>query len=50
MCDSLSVTAIIRSQANLALATGNVDRSTMLLELALEIEEHPLTHKKLSLN
>ena len=50
MCDSLSVTAIIRQQADRSLATGNVERATMLLELALEIEEHPLTHKKLSLN
>ena len=50
MSDTPSVTGIIRSQADKALATGNVERSAMLLELALAIDERPITPKKLFVN
>ena len=50
MSDSPSVTRIIRSQADKALATGNVERASMLLELAHTIDERPITPKKLFVN
>jgi hypothetical protein len=50
MSDSPSVTRIIRSQADKALATGNVERASMLLELASSIEEPVLDGRRKIVN